>query len=71
MFNVDEKEKWEQVRIEASISILNSLLETTQHSVAEEPVINHLYACAAVAYADCLIKELRKDQGWFEKILEA
>ncbi len=65
-----EQTYWENVRVEASISILNSLLETTDHSVIEEPVINKLYAETAVAYADTLIKELRKDKNWFAKILE-
>ena len=65
-----EKTDWKQVRINASISILNSLLETTQHSVTEEIVINDIYARTAIAYADTLIKELKKTEDDFEKLLE-
>lgn len=61
---------WKQVRINAAISILNSLLETTQHSVTEEIVINDIYARTAIAYADTLIKELKKTEDDFEKLLE-
>lgn len=63
----EEQKKWEQVRINASISVLNSLLETTQHSVIEEVEVKDIYARVAVAYADSLIKELRKNPDWFEK----
>jgi len=66
----EEKKKWEQVRINASISVLNSLLETTQHSVIEEGAIKDIYARVAVAYADSLIKELRKNPDWFDKLIE-
>lgn len=67
---VEEQEKWEQVRINAAISILNSLLETTQHSVAEEVVVKDIYARVAVAYADSLVKELRNNKDWIQKIVE-
>lgn len=66
----EERKKWEQVRINASISVLNSLLETTQHSVIEEVAVKDIYARVAVAYADSLIKELRKNPDWFEKLIE-
>ena len=69
----DDKQQgtdWKQVRINASISILNSLLETTPHSVAEEVVINDIYAKTAIAYADTLIRELKKSEDSFEKLLE-
>lgn len=64
------KEKWEQVRINASISVLNSLLETTKHSVIEEVTVKDIYARVAVAYADSLVKELKKESDWFEKLIE-
>ncbi len=67
---MDTNVNWGQVRIDASISILNSLLETTKHSVLEEPVVNKIYAETAVAYADTLIKELMKDKDWLLKIIE-
>lgn len=53
---------WKQVRINAAISILNSLLETTKHSVLEEIAVNEIYAKTAVAYADSLVKELKRSQ---------
>ena len=52
---------WKQVRINAAISALNALLETTKHSVTEEPIINKIYARIAVGYADALIEELKKN----------
>ena len=61
---------WKQVRINASISILNSLLETTKHSVLEEVVVNEIYAKTAVAYADTLIKELKRSEAFFEEELK-
>ena len=67
----EEQNKWEEVRNNAAISIMNSLLETTQHSVVLEPAANTVYARVAVAYADSLIKELRNKKDWIEKILEA
>ena len=70
MPNKELKEKWEQVRINASISVLNSILETTQHSVIEEVAVKDIYARVAVAYADSLIKELRKNPDWFDKLIE-
>lgn len=70
MVEMDEKTKWEQVRINASISVLNSLLEQTEHSVIEEPAINRIYARVAVGYADALVQELRKEPNWFEKLIE-
>lgn len=70
MMSKEEQKKWEQVRINAAISILNSLLETTQHSVAEEVVVKDIYARVAVAYADSLVKELRNNKDWIQKIVE-
>ena len=37
-----------EIRQQASISILNSLLETTQHSVLESLAIKDIYAKVAV-----------------------
>jgi hypothetical protein len=67
---INGKDKWEQVRISAAISVLNSLLETTQHSVMEEVALRDMYARVAVSYADSLVKELRKNPDWFEKLIE-
>lgn len=66
----EEKDKWEQVRINASISILNSLLEQTEHAVIEETVIKNTYARVAISYADELIRELNRDKDWLQKIIE-
>lgn len=65
-----EKEKWEQVRINASISILNGLLEQTEHALLEESIIKNAYARVAISYADELIKELNRDKDWLQKIIE-
>lgn len=61
---------WKQVRINAAISILNSLLETTKHSVLEEIAVNEIYAKTAVAYADSLVKELKRSEALFEEKLK-
>jgi len=61
---------WKQVRIDAAISILNSLLETTKHSVLEEVAVNEVYAKTAVAYADALVKELKRSEAYFEEKLK-
>lgn len=50
----------EELRQQAAISILNSLLETTQHSVIESLAIKDMYAHTAVLYADALVKALDK-----------
>ena len=47
-----------ELRAQAAISILNSLLETTTHSVIECIAIKEIYAKVAVMYADELIKAL-------------
>ncbi len=47
-----------ELRAQAAISILNSLLETTSHSVIECIAIKEIYAKIAVIYADELIKAL-------------
>lgn len=65
----EEQKKWEQVRINASISVLNSLLETTHHSVIEEGVVKDIYVRVAVAYADSLVKELQKEPDWLDKLM--
>ena len=61
---------WEEVRINASISIFNALLETTQHSVIESAAIKDVYAETAVAYADTLIKVLKKKKEILTQVVE-
>ena len=65
-----DQEKWEQIRINAAINILGALIETTGHAIIEEPVVGKTYAKFAVAYADDLINELRKDPDKFQKMIE-
>ena len=60
----------EEIRQQASISILNSLLETTQHSVVEAPVIKDVYAHIAVWYADALLDALSKDKDNIETYIK-
>lgn len=56
-----------ELRQQASISILNSLLETTQHSVLESLAIKDVYAKVAVLYADALVNALDKKPYELEK----
>ena len=56
-----------ELRQQASISILNSLLETTQHSVLESLAIKDIYAKVAVLYADALVDALDKKPDELEK----
>ena len=60
----------EELRQQAAISILNSLLETTQHSIVESIAIKDLYAHVAVMYADSLIEALEMDREGIEKWLK-
>lgn len=61
---------WNQVRIDAAISVLNALLETTKHSVLEELAVNDVFAKAAVGYADKLVYELKRGEALFEEKLK-
>lgn len=61
----------EDLRQQAAISVLNSLLETTQHSILESIAIKDIYAYVAVLYADSLVDALDKKpeeiQNWLKK----
>lgn len=61
---------WNQVRIDAAISALNALLETTKHSVLEEITVKDVFAKAAVGYADKLVYELKRSEALFEEKLK-
>lgn len=61
---------WNQVRIDAAISILNALLETTKHSVLEELAVRDMFAKTAVGYADKLVFELKRSEAYFEENLK-
>lgn len=56
---------WDDVLIDASISIMNGLLETSKHSVIEAAAIKKTYSRVAVEYAISLVQELNKkfDEG--------
>lgn len=56
----------EELRQQASISMLSSILETTKHSVIE-CLAKDVYAYIAVAYADALVNALDKEP---EEIIE-
>ena len=58
----------EELRAQAAISILNSLLETTQHSILESLAIKEIYTKVAVMYADELIKALEEPEISLEEI---
>lgn len=61
----------EELLQQASISVLNSLLETTQHSVVLSLELKDLYAHVAVLYAKSLINALDKKDyeiiDWLKK----
>lgn len=61
---------WNQVRIDAAISALNALLETTKHSVLEELAVKDVFAKTAVGYADTLVYELKRSEALFEEKLK-
>ena len=50
------------LREQAAISVLNSLLETTEHSIIECIAIRQAYAETAVLYADALVDALKQDE---------
>ena len=58
----------QELRAQAAISILNSLLETTQHSIIECIAIKDVYTKVAVMYADELIKALDKHEINIEEL---
>lgn len=59
-----------EIRQQAAISILNSLLETTKHSVVEAVALKDVYAHVAVMYADSLVDALGKQPDVVERFLE-
>lgn len=64
----------EELRQQAAISVLNSLLETTQHSAIEAIGIKDIYAHIAVIYADSLVDALDKKpdeiKTWLHKSID-
>ena len=59
----------EELRQQASINVLNALLETTQQSVLEAVALKDVYAKVAVMYADSLIDALEIDKEGLKKWL--
>lgn len=57
----------EELRQQTSVSVLNALLETTQHSVIDALLLKDIYAKVAVMYADSLIEALEIDKDELKK----
>lgn len=64
---------WNQVRINAAISVLNALLETTNHnhSVLGKFAVKDTFIESAVEYADKLVYELKRSEAYFEEKLKS
>lgn len=58
------QEQWDQIRIQAAIEVLGSLIDKTEIAVdvGGECVLKDIYAKAAVIYADALVAELQKEE---------
>ena len=56
------QEQWDQVKIQAAVTVLGSLVENTEVAVdvGGECALKNVYAKAAVNYADALVRELRE-----------
>lgn len=67
-----DKTDWNQVRINAAISALNALLETTNHnhSVLGKFAVKDTFIESAVEYADKLVYELKRSEAYFEEKLK-
>jgi hypothetical protein len=59
-----------ELRAQIASSVLNSLLETTKHSVIGCLALKDVYADVAVLYADALIKSLEKNSINEKEVLE-
>lgn len=63
---------WNQVRINTAISVLNALLETSNHnySVLGKFAVKDVFIESAVEYADRLVYELKRSEALFEEKLK-
>ncbi len=61
---------WDEVRNNAAISFMSSIIETTKHPVLETEAVKDVYAVAAIQYADALIKRLIEHQSKKDVIYE-
>lgn len=61
---MDKKEtvNWEQVRIDASINIMNAILSSSLMTFILEFIFKKQISDIAVSYADKLIEELKKEK---------
>ena len=59
----DSNINWDEVRNNAAISFMSSIIETTQHPVLETEAVKDVYAVAAIQYADALIERLIERRG--------
>lgn len=53
---------WEQVRIDASINIMNAILSSSIMTFVLQFIFKRQLADLAVSYADKLIEELKKEK---------
>jgi len=53
---------WEQVRVDASINIMNAILSSSIMTFVLQFIFKRQLADLAVSYADKLIEELKKEQ---------
>lgn len=60
--NKKETVNWEQVRIDASINIMNAILSSSLMTFILEFIFKKQISDIAVSYADKLIEELKKEK---------
>lgn len=59
---MDNNINWEQVRVDASINIMNAILSSSIMTFVLQFVFKRQLADLAVSYADKLIEELKKEK---------
>lgn len=60
---MDNNINWEQVRVDASINIMNAILSSSIMTFVLQFVFKRQLADLAVSYADKLIEELKKEKN--------
>jgi hypothetical protein len=59
---MDNNINWEQVRVDASINIMNAILSSSIMTFVLQFIFKRQLADLAVSYADKLIEELKKEK---------
>ena len=59
---MDNNLNWEQVRVDASINIMNAILSSSIMTFVLQFIFKRQLADLAVSYADKLIEELKKEK---------